>query len=71
MRVNADIDQCVGAGQCVLTDPTVFGQGDEGLVTVLNERPEGESAKRAREAAHICPAQALTIVDEWCRLSGR
>jgi ferredoxin len=64
MRIDADMDRCVGAGQCVLTDPAVFGQNDDGLVEVLNARPDGAGAEHAREAAHICPAQALTIQDD-------
>jgi ferredoxin len=63
MRIKADTDVCVGAGQCVLTDPAVFDQSDEGTVLVLQPDVEGDAADRAREAVHVCPSQALSIQD--------
>jgi ferredoxin len=52
MRIIADIDRCVGAGQCVLTDPDIFELDDEeGVVSVLEPQPAGKAADRAREAA--------------------
>jgi len=63
MRIVADRDVCVGAGQCVLTDPEVFDQSDEdGTVIVLVDTP-GDLAK-ARDAVHVCPSQALSLVEE-------
>ncbi|GAB2999772.1 (4Fe-4S)-binding protein [Amycolatopsis acidiphila] len=60
MRIIADTDVCVGAGQCVLTDPETFDQSEEdGTVIVLAEHPADE--RKAREAVHICPSQALSI----------
>ncbi|RAJ58780.1 ferredoxin [Streptomyces sp. Amel2xB2] len=31
MRIKADTSLCVGSGQCVLAEPTVFDQDDDGL----------------------------------------
>jgi ferredoxin len=63
MRIVADTSRCVGAGQCVLTDPDVFDQSEEdGTVVVLVERPA--DLDTAREAVHICPSQALSLVDD-------
>jgi ferredoxin len=64
MRIKADTGVCVGAGQCVLTEPAVFDQDDDGIVALLTDRPEGEAAARARTAVSVCPSQALSIVDE-------
>ena len=64
MRIAADRDVCVGSGQCVLTDPMVFDQDDEGIVVLRDEQPEEEHADHAREAVLICPSQALSIVDD-------
>jgi len=63
MRIVADLDRCVGAGQCVLTDPTTFDQNDEdGTVVVLRDHPEDqETSARAREAVHVCPSRALSL----------
>ncbi|MET0132736.1 MAG: ferredoxin [Kibdelosporangium sp.] len=61
MKIIADTGKCVGAGQCVLTAPTLFDQSeDDGTVIVLNDMPAGELVEKAREAAHVCPSQALT-----------
>jgi len=63
MHLQADRDRCVGSGQCVLTEPTVFDQSeDDGTVIVLDHEPGDEATvARVREAVHICPAQALTL----------
>lgn len=63
MRIVADTNVCVGAGQCVLTDPTVFDQNeDDGTVIVLNEHPA--DLEKAREAVHVCPSGALSLVED-------
>ena len=64
MRIAADRDACIGSGQCVLTDPAVFDQDDDGIVVLRDEQPAGEHADHAKEAVLICPSQALSIVDE-------
>lgn len=62
MRIVADTDRCVGAGQCVLTEPAVFDQNeDDGTVLVLVEQPEKDELAGAREAVGICPSQALSL----------
>ncbi|QFU93778.1 ferredoxin [Amycolatopsis sp. YIM 10] len=64
MRITTDVDRCVGAGQCVLTEPAVFDQNEaDGTVVLLTDEVGGEAAERVREATHICPAQALSISD--------
>lgn len=64
MRIVADTSRCVGAAQCVLTDPAVFDQNEaDGTVVVLVERPEGGQLDSARKAVHFCPSQALALVD--------
>jgi ferredoxin len=62
-KIVADLDRCVGAGQCVLTDPDAFDQSDEdGTVVVLRDTPtDDEALKRARVAAEICPSRALSL----------
>jgi ferredoxin len=64
-KILADTSRCVGAGQCVLTDPDAFDQDDaEGIVIVLRPEPEDDAAlDRARRATLICPSQALSLVD--------
>ncbi|HEY3686048.1 MAG TPA: (4Fe-4S)-binding protein [Streptosporangiaceae bacterium] len=64
MRINADTTVCIGSGQCVLTEPAVFDQDDDGIVTLLNDRPEGEEAAHARDAVTLCPSRAITITED-------
>jgi ferredoxin len=64
MRITADTGVCVGAGQCVLTDPAIFDQDDDGLVKLLTDRPEGPAADRARDAVLLCPSQALSVIED-------
>jgi ferredoxin len=65
MKIIADTSVCVGAGQCVLTESALFDQSeDDGTVIVLNPTPDEEALRAsAREAVHICPSQALSIVE--------
>jgi ferredoxin len=64
MRVIADVSRCVGAGQCVLTEPALFDQDPEtGTVVVLDDHPTGDLVQAARDAVHVCPSQALSIED--------
>jgi ferredoxin len=65
MRLIADTERCVGAGQCVLTEPELFDQSDhDGTVILLHDTPEGPQLEKAREAVGICPAQALMLSEE-------
>ncbi|GAA3356485.1 MULTISPECIES: ferredoxin [Saccharopolyspora] len=61
LKITADKDRCVGAGQCVLSAPDVFDQDDDGVVTLLDETPGAEHADDVRQAALICPSQAITV----------
>jgi ferredoxin len=65
MKIIADTSRCVGAGQCVLTESAIFDQSeDDGTVIVLNPTPDGDALRAAaREAVHICPSQALSLVE--------
>ena len=63
MKIIADTARCVGAGQCVLTEPDLFDQTDDGTVVVVDDTPRGEQLARAREAVNVCPSQALSLQD--------
>jgi ferredoxin len=63
VKVSADRDVCISAGNCVMSASAVFDQDEDGIVVVLvDEVPEGEE-DRAREAVKLCPSQALRISD--------
>jgi ferredoxin len=54
---------CVGADRCVLSEPAVFDRDDDGLIELLAEAPEGQTAKTARRAIGLCPSGALSLVE--------
>ncbi|MFJ8163951.1 ferredoxin [Streptomyces sp. NPDC096136] len=63
MKITADTEKCIGAGQCLLTEPELFDQNErDGRVVVLNAEPQGELlAHKAREAVYLCPVRALSL----------
>ncbi|MFJ4274375.1 ferredoxin [Streptomyces coelicoflavus] len=64
MRVDVEQDKCVAAGQCVLLAPEVFDQRDEdGIVELLDARPTPGAREGVREAAEVCPAAAIQLVE--------
>ena len=63
MKVAADRDVCIQAGNCVMVADNLFDQDDDGVVVVLvDDIPDGER-DNAREAVKLCPSQALKILD--------
>ena len=64
MRIELDEPKCVAAGQCAMTAPAVFDQRDEdGVAVVLTETPDPEHYDEAREAAAVCPAAAIRLIE--------
>jgi ferredoxin len=63
MPVEVDVAKCVASGQCVLIAPEVFDQrDDDGMVILLEESPAPENHAGVREAALVCPAAAIRLV---------
>jgi ferredoxin len=63
VKVEADREVCISAGNCVMAADAVFDQDEDGIVVVLvDDVPEGEE-NHAREAVRLCPSQALRVVD--------
>ncbi len=63
MRITANTQDCVGSGQCALIAGSVFDQGEDGLVTVLQPEPSEAEAPLARRAASLCPGQAIVVTE--------
>jgi ferredoxin len=64
VKVHADRDVCISAGNCVMVADALFDQDDDGIVMVLvDEVPESEE-EHAREAVKMCPSQALRLTSE-------
>ena len=63
MKITADRDVCISAGNCVMVAGAVFDQDDDGIVVVLvDEVPAGEE-DHVREAVRLCPSEALRVAD--------
>jgi ferredoxin len=65
MRIEFDEPKCVAAGQCAMVAPDVFDQReDDGVAVVLDETPGEDQHEAVREAAAVCPAAAIRLVEE-------
>ena len=63
MKITADRDVCISAGNCVMVAGAVFDQDEDGIVVMLvDDVPESEE-DHAREAVKLCPSEALRIAD--------
>lgn len=65
LRITVDRDLCIGAGQCVISEPQVFDQDQEGLVVVLVDELvlSPDHSDPVRQAVRRCPTQALGLAD--------
>jgi ferredoxin len=62
MKVIVDQDKCVASGQCVLAAADVFDQRDEdGIVVLLSSVAPPGTEDGVRNAAAVCPAQAIHL----------
>jgi ferredoxin len=61
VRVVVDLDECEANAVCVGIAPEMFELDDDEQLHVLIEEPDGELAKRAREAVDSCPKRALFL----------
>ena len=64
MKIEANRDICIGAGNCVLAAEDVFDQDDEALVVVLEDQPSEDQAAEVRNAVAQCPSGALSLVED-------
>ncbi|MFI6928615.1 ferredoxin [Nonomuraea spiralis] len=55
MRIKADTGLCVGSGQCVLTEPAVFDQNDDGIVAILTDHPDHPARRAGAPRRHPMP----------------
>jgi ferredoxin len=66
VKVHADRDVCIQAGNCVMVADTLFDQDDDGIVVVLvdpDSQVPADQEDKAREAVKLCPSQALKIIE--------
>ncbi|MEO8830388.1 ferredoxin [Lapillicoccus sp.] len=63
VRIEVEIDQCVGGGQCVLAAPELFDQDETDGTVILLRQPEADEFEDAEQAERVCPGRALRVVD--------
>ncbi|MGV0836316.1 ferredoxin [Mycolicibacterium thermoresistibile] len=63
MRVVADRDVCIQAGNCVMAAGAVFDQDDDGIVVVLVDEVPADEEANVRQAVDLCPSQALRLAE--------
>jgi ferredoxin len=65
VRISVDRDRCVGSGQCVAIAASVFDQDEvTGTVRLLDDTPPALLSDDVHEAVEICPARAISLVEE-------
>ena len=64
MRITADRDVCISAGNCVMAAEAVFDQDDDGIVEILVDGVPADEEDHVREAVRLCPSKALRVADE-------
>jgi ferredoxin len=67
MKVEVDLEICVGHGKCYLTAPEVFQPGDDaGRAKIFRAAgaDELDLLRRTRNAVNGCPEGALRIVKD-------
>jgi len=62
-RIVVDEHTCEGLGMCEAMAVDYFEVQPEGLVKVLEERPEPDHVEEVRAAVESCPVMALKLVD--------
>jgi ferredoxin len=64
VKVTADKDVCISAGNCVMAAGAVFDQDVDGIVEMLVDDVPAEEQDHVREAVRLCPSKALQVAGE-------
>ena len=61
MKIKIDYDLCEANAICMRESPKVFEVDDDDNLNVLIEEPGDELQASVREAARLCPRQAIKL----------
>jgi len=64
MRLKIEPARCIASGACRLTAPALFGQDEDGIVTLLEPNPPEALKAAAHIAAAACPAAVIIVEDD-------
>ena len=65
MKVRVDTEVCAGFGICLGICPEVFELHDDGYAIVRVSKVPPEFEDSVRRAASQCPAQAISVSDDF------
>lgn len=62
MRVTVDLRKCTKSGECYYNHPALFKVDGEGFPVVqVDPLDDEEMLIEARQAAEVCPVEAITV----------
>lgn len=65
LKLRVDTRRCHKSGECYYNHPELLAAGDDGFPRVLVAALETARQKlEAEQAIEVCPAQALSVVEE-------
>lgn len=64
MKIEIDRRSCVKSGQCSYLHPELFERDADDFPVAKVEHPGDDLIEGAEEAVELCPASALTLVEE-------
>ena len=63
MKIEVDTNECRGYALCIGVAPDYFELDEGGIVAVLKDDVEAGDEDAVREAALVCPTQAIRVVE--------
>jgi ferredoxin len=63
MKIEVNVDECRGYALCIGVAPEYFDLDESGIVAVLKDDVEVGDEDSVREAAMVCPTQAIRVVE--------
>lgn len=60
MKIDLNLDACIGSGSCEMLAPDVFEVGEDGYVALL-DTPGDERLAEVQAAAATCPTGVITV----------
>jgi ferredoxin len=64
MRIEVDFDLCESNGVCVQVAPEVFSIDENEFLHIDESKAIAANVDRVRQAARMCPRQAITLHED-------